>query len=435
MGCAAQNPREVPLPAVPFGEAETPPPATPTSQSAEDERADRRVAALLYQVSALRELAANGPVHARVIDRTQMLEQVKRQVRTQVPPNAIRGESDFLSAFEFVPADFDYEAEVYRLIQSQIAGYYEPDEKVMFLMADLSDDEAEVTLAHELIHALQDQHYDLGPKLGYRADGNDEQSAFHCLAEGDATSLMLDYSLRRHGQVALAIPDDKLRLEIVTSMAVSPELASFPRVLRDSLVSPYVDGILFVHALRRRGGWAAVDAVWRNPPRTTEQVLHLDKLDAREPPEALPVPSAPLLGSGWHATHTDVYGEQGIRVALEEWMPRQVAARAAAGWAGDRSVVWTRGSSETRETAAAWHVRFDLAERAKSPNREAEEAFGSVVEYWGAAPQRGAACRISPQGRAIAVSQRGRDLAFVATPPHAGCALAVRWAHGIVAGP
>lgn len=443
VGCAAPSPPNALLPRADVDP--DPPGVNPADpRSREDLRAERRVATVLAQVSALRSLAVGGPVRAKVIDRTQMLEQVKRQVRAQVPPDAIRGESDFLVAFGFVPADYDYEAEVYRLIQSQIAGYYDPDAKIMFLMADLSDEEADVTLAHELVHALQDQHYDLGPKLDFRPDGNDLQSAIHCLAEGDATSLMLDYTLRHQEQDALAVSDERLRLEIVTSMAVSPELASFPRVLRDSLVAPYVDGILFVHALRRRGGWAAVDAVWRNPPQTTEQVLHLDKLDAREPSEPLSVPSVASLGAGWRVTHTDVLGEQGVRVALEEWMPRQVAVLSAAGWSGDRAVVWTKVDGDSTQIAAAWHIRFDRGARGAALDHEATEAFDNITSAWDLTSKARAACRLSPLGRAIGIAQRGRNLALVATPPQPvgmrtqpdfDCALARQWAADIASAP
>jgi hypothetical protein len=362
-----------------------------------------------------------------------MLRQVKEQVRTQVPPEAIRGESAFLTAFGFIPEGFDYEAEVYRLIESQLAGYYDPDRKTLFLMDDLSNPEAEVTLAHELVHALQDQHYDLGPRLKYQKDANDSQAAVHCLAEGDATSLMLDYTLEEAGVQAFRIPDEQLRLEISASMALAPDVASFPRVLRESLLAPYVDGVLFVHALRRQGGWPLVDRIWRDPPTTTEQVLHMDKLATREPAEQMPLPSAPP-GPAWVVLHTDGYGEQGLRIALEEWLPRRAAARAAAGWAGDRAIVWEH--RDLGVTVAAWWVRFDPS--VQDASREATEAFDLVASSW---DQKGGPvpCREIPGGRHIALARNGRNLAFVAGRPAtvhdlpglSGCAQLGAWATAI----
>jgi hypothetical protein len=384
----------------------------------------------------MRQLPALGAVQGRVIDRATMLEQVKAQVKEQVPSEAIRGESAFLAAFGFIPQGYDYEAQVYRLMETQLAGYYDPDRKALFLMEDLSGPEAEVTLAHELVHALQDQHYDLGPRLKYQPNGNDARAAVHCLAEGDATSLMLDYTLQEGGMVASDIPDAQMRIQISASMAVSPDLASFPRVLRDSLVAPYLDGVLFVHALRRRGGWALVDKVWRNPPTTTEQVLHIEKLDTREPAEDVPIPAPPPEGS-WSVTHSDVYGEQGLRVALEEWMPRRVAARAAAGWAGDRAVVFERDSGVM---VAAWRVLFDPAE-APRVDAQAKEAFEAIAHGWNHR-KPGPVCHALADGQVIALARQGRSLALVTSespppsnraPTSAVCSKLALWASAVAA--
>lgn len=421
-----------PASAPPSQPTEPLPGASAVASDPEDVETQNRIQEVLRHVGRMRELPVLGNVTGRVIDRATMLRQVKEQVRSQVPPDAIRGESAFLSAFGFIPDGFDYEAEVYRLIEGQLAGYYDPDRKALFLMADLSGPEAEVTLAHELVHALQDQHYDLGPRLKYRKNANDSQAAVHCLAEGDATSLMLDYTLEDAGVQAFRIPDEQLRVEISASMALSPDVASFPRVLRESLLAPYVDGVLFVHALRRQGGWALVDRVWRDPPATTEQVLHVDKLATREPAEEVPLPSGPS-GPAWSVLHTDGYGEQGLRIAFEEWMPRRAAVRAAAGWAGDRAVVWENRDRDV--TVAAWCVRFDPS--GQDTFQEAVEAFESVATSW---DQKGPTlCREVPGGRHVAVARNGRNLAFVAglpatvraLPELVGCTQLGAWAAAI----
>lgn len=416
--------------------------ATPNrGHVAQQARAQDEVDRVLREVSRLRHLATLGPVTCQVIDRSTMLRQVKQQVQSEVPKEAIAGEGAFLAAFGFIPQDYDYETGVYGMIESELAGYYDPDRKTMFLMEDLSRSESEVTLAHELVHALQDQHYDLGSRLKFRADANDAQAAVHALAEGDATSLMLDFTLEGSGVSADRIDDDELRLQIVAGVALSPQMASVPRVLRDSLVAPYVDGTLFVHRLRRRDGWDAVDRVWRNPPATTEQVLHLDKLDAREPAEAVPVPTAPHRGS-WSTVHTDVYGEQGLRIALEDWLPRRVAEKAAAGWAGDRVAVLVSPPSNHQITVAAWHLRFD---RSHPTHAEAAEAFDAIASGWGEPMQRGGGssrCHAISRGRSIALVRSGRDVALVAgvdaASPHVEgaprtCAELVRWATAIAA--
>lgn len=370
-----------------------------------------------------------------------MLAQVRAQVREQVPPEAIRGECDFLKVFGFIPDDFDYEAGVYRLIQSQLAGYYDPDRQLMFLMDDLSENDRESTLAHELVHALQDQYFILGPKLRFEPDGNDHQAAIQSLAEGDATSAMLDY-MAAPGQSPMDVPEDRLRELMLATVASAPDLAAFPYVLRASLIAPYVDGVVMVHRLRERGGWDAVDAVWRHLPASSEQVLHLEKLDAREPPETVSVPTCSTLGRQWSVTHTDVYGEQGLRISLEDWMPARTAQEAARGWAGDRAAVFRQPDGDPAARVGAWHIRFDPRPPPERVDGEAAEAFSAISSAWGVSSASSAACRLLPSGRRMAMVRSGRDIAIVAGPlpvrPTNGptvsaCTLELAWAAEVAA--
>ncbi|HOR34153.1 MAG TPA: hypothetical protein PLN90_04260 [Polyangiaceae bacterium] len=369
---------------------------------------------MLERVSGMRGLSRVGVVRGRVIDRATMIRQVQEQVRGQVPPGAIRGEQLFLSSFGFIPEDFDYEGQVYRLIESQLAGYYDPERKALFIMEDLGGSEVEVTLAHELVHALQDQHYDLGSRLKYQQNANDKQAAIHCLAEGDATSLMLDFTLEPGGGQAFEVPDEQLRLGLVAGMGMSSDVAGFPRVIRESLLAPYVDGVLFVHGLRRRGGWELVDEAWKQPPSTTEQVLHLEKYMAREPAEqveGVPAPSA----QGWQVVHQEVYGEQGLRIAFEDWLPRRAAARAAEGWAGDKAIVWE--NRDLGVIAAAWRIRFGGGE--VEPSQEGKEAFTRVASAKGGGGVP-SVCWVTQTGRAVLALWQGREVVLLSGPGEKG---------------
>ena len=111
---------------------------------------------------------------------------------------------------------------------------------------------------------------------------------------------------------------------------------------------------MLVNGLRRSGGWAEVDRIWKNPPKTTEQLLHPDKLAKREPAEPIPVPAAPPGGPS-DAIYRDILGEQSVRLLFEEWMPRKVAMESASEWAGDRVVVLRDG----KRFALGWHLRYD----------------------------------------------------------------------------
>src|SRR6185369_11702905 len=121
------------------------------------------------------------------------------------------------------------------------------------------------------------------------------------------------------------LPDSVMDLQSALSAG---SVQGVPPIIKRSVVAPYLDGLSFVNALRRRGGWPAVAAAWQRLPASTEQVLHLEKFDIREAPESLPALAASRVGPT-QAVYSDVYGEQTVRVLFEEWMPARVAREAA----------------------------------------------------------------------------------------------------------
>ena len=114
----------------------------------------------------------------------------------------------------------------------------------------------------------------------------------------------------------------------------------------------HVDGFLFVAGVRARQPWSAVDALWRDPPASSEQVLHRAKYEACENP--IPVPEAvlPAVPGFDRPKASDVMGELVVRAWLSTALPADVAARAAAGWAGDRAAVYAGRRRAGNPTAA-----------------------------------------------------------------------------------
>ena len=319
----------------------------------------------LELLGRVRQLPPKRPVKGEVIGRAEMVERVKRSLRDEVPADAVEAQAEMLFALGAVPADFDYEGSLLELVEDQLAGFYEPDDETMYLGEDLGETARWATLAHELVHALQDQYYDLGARVEYREDGTDEQSATHALAEGDATSAMFDVL---QGRPSTEIPESSLAWVFRGSAALSSG-GDVPDLLKRSLVSPYVDGLRLVQWARRRGGWDAVGAIWSRPPTSTEQVLHPEKWEANEPPRRVAVPPGP--SDEWELDYRDVMGEQSLRLVFEEWMPRFRAEAAASDWGGDHVAIYSKGSKR----AMAWRVVFDEEQAA----HEAAVAFARGV--------------------------------------------------------
>ncbi|MET0593187.1 MAG: hypothetical protein ABW133_10835 [Polyangiaceae bacterium] len=423
------------------------------------EETQRKIADFLVRVSEGRRLAARSPVAGRELDRSALIASVRAHVAREVPTDVIRFQGELLAGLGLIPVDFDYEAGTYRLLESQIAGFYEYRDKTMYLASDLDEAAAVQTLAHELVHALQDQHYDLGARLSYEQEGNDRESASQALAEGDATSAMIDF-VAPGGHHAYEAPDELFKNDIQASMT-GAVLNDSPGILRESLLAPYVDGLLFVHALRRRSaahgdpsGWTEVDRAWKSPPETTEQLLHLDKYDSHEPAEKVPAIAAPSEGA-WSVLYEDVFGEQGLRISAQQWMPKPLAASVAEGWGGDRLALFRRGGSvahrgESGATpaasvpesyAVAWHIRFDAGR--SDPDFEARQAFKALSDSLHAKRGGNANTFCVERGALgpLAVARVGRDIAVTAGPyeragksvkPSSVCPQTSRWAAEIL---
>lgn len=367
---------------------------------------------MLLKVEARRQLAAQTPVRSVTLHRSAMLAQIKAMSDQEVPELYTRAQGILMQAMGWVPPGYDSEKGSMELLQSQLAGYYDPTKKTMFLAQDLPVVEARATLAHELVHALQDQHYDLGPKLKFRPESGDEPTALQSLAEGDATSAMMDVLLGDSSRTILDLED----LEVAQSIQEQAMEGDhkIPPILKASLIAPYVDGFLFVQALRRRGGWAEVDRIWKNPPITTEQLLHLEKYDAHEPPLRVPPPPLDALGGGFQKVVTDRMGEQSLRIVLESWGSLREARRGAAGWGGDRISLLSREVGGQEEFFVTWWIRFD-GESARCSH--AEEAFRIISR--GISPSSkpaGSVCRERTEMGPLVAAFSGCDVLLAAGP-------------------
>jgi hypothetical protein len=422
---------------------------------------EAEVTRVLRLVAAVRQLPPKGPVTSRVLRRPEMLDRVKAQMRTDLPEAVARGNETFLVACGVVPIDFDFEASVLQLFDAQLSGFYDPDAKTLFLASDLGRGEDEATLAHELVHALQDQHFGLGARVKYRPGASDELSAIHGLAEGDATSAMADEMLAGRGLRAIDLGDERLLDTMREAMERAAGTGDVPAILKRSLLAPYLDGLALVHWARRQGGWSRVDEIWRTPPTTTEQLLHPEKLVAREPPEVVATPTPPKRGPA-QLLYDDVMGEQSVRLLVEEWLPDDGARGAARGWGGDRAAVFC----DADLCAVAWHVRYDdepgagrglvglgagvLAARQAEARatRDAGRFSGrtgasrvAAIDAWQAA-QSGSVCEERDGTGPLAVVRSGRDVVLVAGPFRRGrtldgsagdCAASIQWAREVAA--
>src|SRR5207253_3772876 len=135
-----------------------------------------------------------------------------------------------LKKLGLVPQDFQFRAFIIKLLTEQVAGYYDPKQQEFFLADWIDLDGQKPVMAHELTHALQDQHFNLRRFDHWPKDDSDAQLAAHALIEGDATLVM-----------ALYVANNPLRaLAFLKSLGAtglpSEELDKAPRALRETLL-------------------------------------------------------------------------------------------------------------------------------------------------------------------------------------------------------
>ena len=312
-----------------------------------------------------RKLKPKEPVKLAVLDGAALVGVVKNHVKDEVPPDVIRAEGRCFETLGLIPANYEYEKETYALLEEELAGLYMPEDKTMYVALGIDGTELDATLSHELVHALQDQYFEIGKKMKYHQGASDALGALQALAEGDATSAMIDeVILAKKGEDGLSqmtaadLPDrgpEEFLDESLQDKKPDAALKRAPRFLALGLVAPYADGLAFVNALRRRGGWSAVDAAWGKPPVTTEQLLHVDKYDAYEAAVEVKVATGAALGAGWKQTYDDGFGEEEGRLAFSTWMTTHASRQAAGGWGGDRVTLFESGDKH----AVAWKIAFD----------------------------------------------------------------------------
>jgi hypothetical protein len=374
-----------------------PPPAPPAPKAEEGDAAYR---AMLARVASARGLPIKTYVPLHVIDRDLALEKIRKHADGDMPKDVIAAEGESLVAIGLVPTTYDFVEGAYELVGGRIAGFYSPEDRAMYVVSDLDDDEAEQTFAHELVHALQDQSFTIADSIKYVPGDGDRIAAAHTLLEGDATSAMLDVTMGSAFKMEEATLSRLLRL----STAMSVVGAKTPKVLRDSLTAPYEDGFSFVQALRKKGGFAAVDKAFLRLPRSTEQVLHVEKYEADEPPLKIAVPTLASLPTGFRAILDDVMGEQGIRIIFNTWASATLSREASAGWGGDRYVVARRDEVDGTSFAMGWKLRFDTT-------TDAAEAVALITK------KLGGACSEHDVGpAAVALAAKGRDVVLAAGP-------------------
>jgi len=317
-------------------------------------------AAMLKETSELRELSILKAVKSGAQSRADIERMIIRNLDSDTTPAEMHAAEVLLRAFGLAPKDFAYRTFLVKLLTEQVAGYYDPKAQQFYLADWIELDGQKPVMAHELTHALQDQHFNLKRFEKWPQGDSDAELAAHALIEGDATLAMTIY-MSKNPLVALAFLKSLGGQEVA-----SEQFRRAPRALRESLLFPYEEGSAWATQLYKRGGWETVSQAFTKLPQSSEQILHADKYFAAEAPQKLALPELrTMLGATWKRIDYDINGEWGYYLILDEFLNNQPESKqASAGWGGDRFALYETGKPDEYFIAqiTAWDTPNDARE-------------------------------------------------------------------------
>jgi hypothetical protein len=341
-----------------------------------DEDARAALLRIVPKVAAARGLGFHGPLPARAMPAAE----IRRALVGSLGGADTARQDAILRRLGLLPADGDSAELALATFAASPLPHYDPVTRRLLVPDAPALDKQELLIAHEVAHAIADERFGIRRTLGIAADGRheldgDAERARLAVIEGDATLATLTFAEPREtflGARELASVADRLGNKQPGWLAA---LSRFT----------HIDGLLFTARVRARKPWSAVNALWADPPASTEQVLHPEKYEACEAPVAVDLSLFPTLSDVGAPTTTDVLGELVVRSWLAKSLALDLAERAATGWGGDRAALYrvpppAAPGSTSESPLLAWLTIWDDAADAADFVRAAKLAGATIAE-------------------------------------------------------
>ena len=358
---------------------------------------------VLAMDSKITGLPIRGSVERKMTSRAEIKELASKRMQDSSIAETVQRSSAVLMKFGLLPRDFNVQQYATETTVNQLAGYYDPRVKTMYLLDWLPADGQLAVLAHELEHALQDQNFHLEEWLkkddptanvATGGDSSEQKAARRAVVEGQATAVMLEYVLSKQGRSLTdlpVIPPERLQA-FAERFTNSQTTQSVPLMLREEMVFPYIYGFTFVHQVLLKGGREqAYSGLFKRPPESTRQILEPGTYLAHEKllPLALP-PFDGVLGSKYQKIESGSMGEFDCMTLMKQFNSPN-AHELAASWRGDYFYATQRvpKSADTAKPATANPLRpedVSLIFVSRWATRAAARQFAAF--YIGAVPQR-----------------------------------------------
>jgi len=347
---------------------------------------------VLQQVSQITGLKLLTPVKKTLRSRDEIRAYVLREMDDEKNPTERYAEARSAEAFGLIPKGFALDDFMVDLLTEQIAGLYDPKAREFYIADWIPIDDQRMVMAHELTHALQDQHFQIEVWVKAARPNDDAELARESVLEGSAMAAMIDFLLKGTGHSVEDLPAIDPSL-FAGDMSKSPKLQEAPQFLKDGMIFPYFGGLTFSTAILKSAGWNGLSAVFAKPPISTQQIMHPALYKSGKTPAAVAIPSfQKLLGPDWTKMDENVMGEFGWVEVLKQFLGEKIAKPLAAAWDGDRYALYEQKQTkrlvliarlhlDSEEHASQFFGQYSEALEKKHDARENESRLSNFLSF------------------------------------------------------
>ena len=330
-----------------------------------------------------RKLTTREAVEKYLVEKMNDDKDAKRMERSEI----------VLKKFGLLDRDFELRPFLLQLLKEQIEAYYDSKTKTVNLLDWATPDTQKPVLAHELTHALQDQHVDLDKWEDGTSDDlsrnvkqdnehiqtDERDTAREAVLEGQAMAVYLDYALAPAGKNLLTAPDVVDNLADSTDTSDSPVLARAPLILKESLLFPYQDGLKFEQTVLKDEGQAGAFAgVLDRPPDSSYEIMNPRAYTRKRKVPVLQMPDVhPLLDANYEPYDIGVMGELDVRMLSELFGGQELSTFLTPAWNGGiyYAVQSKKANTDAEKDSTASVALFYLSQW-KSP--QTAQAFAKM---------------------------------------------------------
>ena len=297
---------------------------------------------VLQQMSHITGLPIKSPVRKKIVSREEIRKILLHNLQTEYTPQDIHVQEATLVAFGLTPRDFDLQKFLISFYTEQIAGFYDPQTKTMYMAAWIPPKMQGMVLSHELTHALQDQNFGLLQYMKGVKNKDDAESARQAVVEGYATAAMFQKMLGDTPISAMPDFDGVLGPLIRQQMTEFPVFSKAPFFFKLQALFPYIEGASFISKGLRQTDWQGLNELFTSPPSNTKALyqpgvyFNHEALPQVQLSEENPLSSLPRLKQ----LDENTMGELGCNELVGQFLSEDQAAADCSAWTGDRYIIY-----------------------------------------------------------------------------------------------